>query len=64
MVNSIFLASVVIACVASVSAVPIPGGSIVDIFADNTIGVDNLEAEDVLTNAVNADDLEIKGKND
>lgn len=62
MVRTIILASALVALIASVSAIPTPGGSVLDIDAGEYIGTDTIDLDYLLSDAVNANDVEVKSK--
>lgn len=63
MVRSTILLSAIIACIGSISAIPTPGGSLIDVDGGDHIGTDQITLNNVLNNAASADNAEVQGKN-
>lgn len=59
MVRSTILFSAVIACIGAVSAIPTPG--LLNLDGGDFIGLNNIDAQDNLNDAVSIDNLQIYG---
>lgn len=60
MVHTILFASAFVALIATVSAIPMPGGSVVDIDGGDYIGTDTIDLDYLLADAISAQNVEVK----
>lgn len=63
MVRSTIILSAIIACIGSISAIPTPDGSLLNIASEKHIGTGEIIFNNLLNDAGSVDDAEIEGKN-